>query len=376
MHGRRFYVLFISGIAFGCSSKAAPAVEHPADGAGGSGTNGGPTDGGQVDGDPNGGCIPTNGWAPAVPRTSDGKLIDFYPALVNPWVGDWQGQGGYVAQVFAAAGGGYQANLLRAFDVPNDAPVAVLQGTASCDSIAWSGGGWTGTIAHGRFTAQNGAEAFDLELAPPTSTTLGALPPAGAIVLFDGKNLDAWAKKNATNWLLPDGPPQWKLVEGDAMEVVPGTDSLITKQVFGDYRLHVEFRTLGTPTNSGVFLAVRYESNINEGYGHFDGNAAAGFDNCTPAAAKLAVRASRPPLAWQTLDIAFRAPRFDANDVKTESARASVELNGVRIYDQMQLDPPTGAGARLGEASTGPVMLQEHGMELQFRNIWLVEPAP
>jgi len=163
-------------------------------------------------------------------------------------------------------------------------------------------------------------------------------------------------------------------VDGDAVEVVPGTDSLITKQACGDYHLHVECRTLGTPTNSGVFLSARYESNINEVYGHFDGNATAGFDNCTPT--PLAVRASRPPLAWQTLDIDFRSPRFGASNVKTESARATVDFNGVRIYDQMQLDPPTGAGAKLGEAPTGPVMLQEHGMELQFRNIWLLEAAP
>src|SRR5262249_39593538 len=161
------------------------------------------------------------------------------------------------------------------------------------------------------------------------------------------------------------------LVDGGAMEVVPGADSLITKQVFGDYRLHVEFRTLGTPTNSGVFLSARYESNINEVYGHFDGNATAGFDNCTPPAAKLAVRASRPPLAWQALDIDFRAPRFDPSGAKTESAHATVDFNAVRIYDGVQLDLPTGAGGRLGEAPTGPVMLQEHGMELQFRNIWL-----
>jgi hypothetical protein len=311
-----------------------------------------------------------------VPRTSDAKPITFYPAIDNPWLGDWQGQGGYVAQVFAAEGGGYRANLLHAFDVPSDVPVAVLEGTASCGSIAFAGGGWTGVVEKGRFTGHKDAESFDLALAPPASATLGQTPPAGAVVLFDGKNLDAWAKKNATNWLMQDGPAAWKLADGDAVEVVPGADSLITKQLFGDYRLHVEFRTLGSPTNSGVLLSARYESNINETYGRFDGNATAGFDNCTPAGAKLAVRASRPPLAWQTLDVDFRAPRFDTNGAKTERARATVDFNGVRIYDQIELDLPTGAAGRLGEAPTGPVMLQEHGMELQFRNIWLVEQAP
>src|SRR5437879_3963915 len=85
----------------------------------------------------------------------------------------------------------------------------------------------------------------DIKLSP----TLGAAPPAGAVILFDGKNLDAWAKKAGKDWLKEDGPAQWKLVENGAVEVVPGSDCIITHQKFGDCHLHVEFRTLGTPTN-------------------------------------------------------------------------------------------------------------------------------
>lgn len=76
---------------------------------------------------------------------------------------------------------------------------------------------------------------------------------------------------------------------------------------------------------------------------------------------------------WQTYDIGFRAPRFAASGTKTEKARATVLMNGVKIYDNQELDPPHLAAGRLGEAPTGPLMLQEHGMPVQFRNIWLVE---
>jgi Domain of Unknown Function (DUF1080) len=366
-NGHSFSTLLLASacVAVGCGSSHGDPAGAMAGSAGGAGTGGGSS-----------GPIPASGWGAGIPLMSDGKPITFYPALDVPILGNWEGQEGLVAQVSAVIGGGYQANLLHAFSVANDMPFAVLQGTASDDTVTFIGAGWSGTIAQGHFTTNNGNESFDLTHATDSSTTLGAAPPAGATVLFDGTSLDAWSKKNAANWLVADGPAQWTLVEGDAVEVVPGTDSIITNEEYGDYRLHVEFRTMGNPTNSGVFLMARYESNINEVYGRYDGNATAGFDNCTPSAAKLEVRASLPPLAWQTLDIDFRAPRFDVNNAKTESAHATVELNGVRIYDQMLLDLPTGAAGRFGEKATGPIMLQEHGMPVQFRNVWLVPTGP
>jgi hypothetical protein len=208
------------------------------------------------------------------------------------------------------------------------------------------------------------------EIAP--SPTLGAKSPAGAVILFDGTNLNAWAKKAGKDWLKEDGPAKWKIVDGGGMEVVPGTDCIITHQKFGDCHLHLEFRTLGTPTNSGVFFQDRYELNINETYGRTDGTPNGGFDNCTDKVLPGA-RASLPPLAWQTFDVDFKAPRFDASGKKTENARATVLFNGIKTYDNQELGAPHGAAGRLGEAPTGPLMLQEHGMPVQFRNIWLVE---
>jgi hypothetical protein len=208
---------------------------------------------------------------------------------------------------------------------------------------------------------------FTLRAADPPATSPAA-PSAGAVVLFDGKNLDAWAKKAGKDWLKEDGPAKWKLVEGDAVEVVPGSDCLITKQKFGDCKLHLEFKTLGVETNSGVYLQTRYEVNVSEKGGSPPGT----LDNCTDKSKRPTVDPSKRANEWQTLDVDFKAPRFDSAGKKSANARATVLLNGVKLYDDQELDPPRGAAGRLGEAPTGPLMLQEHGSPLQFRNIWVI----
>ncbi len=297
----------------------------------------------------------------------------FKPTVPDPAMGDWQGTPGYVAQVLPTDGGKYEVHVFHAFDVPNDKPLATLTGEKSGGAIALQGGGWTGTIAGAHLRASKGSENFDLQHVTRTPPTLGAKPPAGAVVLFDGKSLDAWADKKGKEWLVEGGPAPWKVVDGGILEVVPGTGGgIISHQRFGDCHVHVEFRTLGYPSNSGVFLETRYEANINETYGKLDGTPNAGFDNCTPAGDTPKIRATRPPLEWQTFDIDFTAPRFDAQGKKTADATATVLFNGVKIYDAQKLGPVKGAAGRLGEAPTGPLMLQEHGMPVQFRNIWVV----
>lgn len=247
----------------------------------------------------------------------------FYWATPDPLRGDWQGEGGYVAQVIRAEdrilwandslpkqdeAGKYQANIFRQFDLPNDKPVVVLQGTLSDNAVAISGDGWEGSIRNGRFTAHKGDQAFDLQHVTRTPPTLGAKPRAGALVLFDGKNMDGWAKKQDKDWLKEDGP-----------------------------------------TNSGVYIQGRYEANINEMYCRLD---------CRE---------------WQTMDIDFQAPRFNAAGKRTAAPRATLLFNGTRLYNDRELGRVTLNAARVGEAPTGPIQLQEHGMPVQFRNIWVVE---
>jgi 3-keto-disaccharide hydrolase len=312
----------------------------------------------------------------------------FYWAPADPLRGDWQGDGGYVAQIVRADdrllsiqdqlptqedANKYQANIFRKFDVANDKPVAILHGEASGGGVDFTGDGWSGSITAGHFKATKSGESFDLQHIARTPPSLGAKPPAKATVLFDGTNMNSWAKMKEKDWLTEDGPSLWHLVPGAAMEVVPRTGSLISRKSFGDAKIHVEFRNLGGPTNSGVYIQDRYEANINEMYGRLDGNPCAGFDNCTPAEAKPAIRCSRPPLEWQTLDIDFHAPRFDAAGKRTAAARVTMLFNGTAIYSDRELGPITLNAARLGEGPTGPIQLQEHGMPVQFRNIWVLE---
>jgi hypothetical protein len=303
------------------------------------------------------------------------ELIDSrYRAFASDrLVGDWQGQG-YVAQLSViepAAPDVYQLNVFRAFDVADDKPVAVLKGKRDGAGVAFQAGGWTGKVSGGKLVLSKGDEKSELEHVTRTPRTIGAKAPAGAVVLFDGKNMDAFANKKGKEWLVADGPAPWRVVDGN-LEVVPGTGGgIITQRQFGDCRVHAEFRTLGAPTNGGIYLQTRYEVNINETYGKLEGTPNGGLDNCTDV--KPRVRASRPPLEWQTLDIDFTAPRFDAAGKKTANATATVLLNGVKLYDQQELNQPKGAAGRLGEAPQGPLMLQEHGMPMQFRNIWVLE---
>src|ERR1700687_1152166 len=172
-----------------------------------------------------------------------GKKVElphpFYWAAPDALRGDWQGEG-YVAQVIPAQdkilsvadqipqqsdGGLYQANIFHKFEVANEKPLAILQGELSGNTVTFTGDGWTGTIAGAHFKATNGSESFDLQHITRTPTSLGAKPPPGAIVLFDGTNMDAWSKMKEKDWLTEDGPFRWHLVPGGAMEVVPRAGS-------------------------------------------------------------------------------------------------------------------------------------------------------
>jgi hypothetical protein len=86
------------------------------------------------------------------------------------------------------------------------------------------------------------------------------------------------------------------------------------------------------------------------------------------------VNASRPPGEWQAYDIFFRAPRFDAGGRVTSPARMTVVHNGILVQDNATLLGPTSHRRRdpyVAHPARLPVMLQDHGELVRFRNIWI-----
>lgn len=195
--------------------------------------------------------------------------------------------------------------------------------------------------------------------------------PGGRIDLFSGGSA-------STAWQHTDGRSvEWPHTAEKSIEVCCG--DIRTKQAFGDFKLHAEFRVPKLPDdvtgqdrgNSGIYLQERYEVQILDSFGveKLAANEAASIYN--KKAADL--NASTAPETWQTYDIVFRAARFDADGKKTADARITVVWNGKKVHDDVAVDGPTGAGDA-ESAATGAIKLQDHGNKVRFRNIW-IEPV-
>jgi len=215
---------------------------------------------------------------------------------------------------------------------------------------------------------------------PGPASATPATPPADAIVLFDGKDLSKWRSDK------DNGAAKWKIADG-YMEVVAGTGGIHTEQGFGDAQVHVEWMSPNPPVgkggqdrgNSGVFLMGKYEVQVLDTYGttnktYADGQAGALYGQYPPL-----VNASRAPGQWNTYDIVFRAPRFDADGKVTRSARVTVLHNGILVQDNRELTGPTAHKARppyAAHAEKLPLGLQDHSHPVRFRNIWVRELPP
>ena len=308
---------------------------------------------------------------------------------VDPVMGDWQGtitsndgtKSPLVAKVIALGNGKYQADFYTEFDT-RKAPMVVLDGklegakagfTGCSKQGKYNGTKWQGQIEDGRFSGsfhERKSGDFVIEKVFRFSPTIGAKPPASAVVLFEGNSFDGW--RQAIN----AGPVKWKLIN-DAMEVEPGTDSIITEKEFADFKLHLEFRTPFMPEargqargNSGVYLQGRYEVQILDSYG-LEGtdHECGGFYGI----AQPKVNMCSPPMQWQSYDITFFAPRFDSTGKKIQNARMTVIHNGVKIHDNLDLPGPTPVPLypKENQGQSGGIYLQNHGNPVQYRNIWL-----
>lgn len=192
------------------------------------------------------------------------------------------------------------------------------------------------------------------------SPTLKAKPPSGAVVLFDGTSADAWENAKMESGLL------W-------------ANASTTKQRFGSYTLHLEFRTPYKPHargqkrgNSGVYHSGRWETQILDSFG-LDGrdNECGGLYSI----AKPKLNMCLPPLTWQTYDVEFTAAKFDTSGQRTAWPRITVRLNGVVIHENVELAKDFTTSAPLSTPLTspeGPIHLQQHDNPVVFRNLWLI----
>lgn len=215
-------------------------------------------------------------------------------------------------------------------------------------------------------------------------STLELAPPAGAVVLFDGSNFDAW-KPFSWQWINPNDDQQeiqWKLVDGKVMEIAFEFEGkrrkqfLCTKEKFGDYRLHLEFQLPEEGSgNSGIFFGPLYELQILNSAG----KESAGLGDCG-AIYQIRVpdvNAALGPGVWQTVDLEFQAASIGANGFMTEkgAARVTVRLNGKLIHDDVRLSLRRNKYAAYPEEPLSHIILQEHGSPVRFRNIWLVRTS-
>lgn len=194
-----------------------------------------------------------------------------------------------------------------------------------------------------------------------------------AIVLFNGKDLSQWQAVNG-------GAPTWKVKDG-YMQVNPSTGNIQTKKGFGDCQLHIEWRTPDTVKgdgqgrgNSGIFFMGRYELQVLDSYHnrtYSNGQAGSIYKQYMPA-----VNVCRPPGEWQTYDVIFTAPRFNSDSTVKSPARITVFQNGVLIQNNVPLWGGTeyiGIPTYKMHSDKEPIILQDHGNPVCYRNIWIRE---
>ncbi|WP_437192457.1 3-keto-disaccharide hydrolase [Planctomicrobium sp. SH527] len=202
----------------------------------------------------------------------------------------------------------------------------------------------------------NGMLIGELKKVERVSPTMGAVPPPGAIVLFDGTENSGFTKPNIT--------PEGLLREGTQ-----------TAEPFGDFRLHAEFMLPFKPLgrgqdrgNSGFYLQGRYEVQVLDSFG------LEGIENECGSLYRTRrpdVNMALPPLSWQTYDIDFRPAKFDAAGKKISDMKITIWHNGVLIHNQAAIPNKTGGGTVEGPEPL-PTKLQDHQNPVLYRNIWII----
>lgn len=289
----------------------------------------------------------------------------FGPEYLEPEQGgrDYRLQGEYVnesygAQVLARGHGRFLA-VLHEGGLPGAGAKPGLSVTATGrddgDAVPFTGD-FDGTLKDGTLRVQTArGESAVLRRIERESPTLGAAPPAGAVVLFGTEGVAAFAEAKLD--------PRGFLAAGAR-----------TRDRFGSFTLHLEFRTPFMPDargqfrgNSGVYLQDRYEIQVLDSFG-----LAGADDECGALYAQKPpdVNLAFPPLRWQTYDVVFEAARFDGAGRRVKPAVVTLRHNGVLVHDRIALAGPMDGGDEEGP-EPGPLLFQDLWIPVAYRNVWI-----
>jgi hypothetical protein len=321
------------------------------------------------------------------------------------WLGTWEGKDGMggknVAQIYGLGSGEYQA-VFTAYDSGEQDKgefTFAIRGAATTEqkvifeqNIDLGPLGvfaFRAEVADGKLagTYSNGKEfegTLELKRIQERPDAVGMKPLPGAIVLFDGQDLDHWT-------VTGNEPADWKVVDGvivapTAHRPLPSKSGhLASRETFRHAQIHVEFRVPYLPEKrgqhrgqSGVFLLGRYELQIVDSFGFPRLKDAQGFFADTDALGAIYGRnapaelPALPPGEWQAFDITLVPETLDASGSVTQPARVTVQLNGTTIHDQVELTKPTPGAPLLSDADPPGLILQNAGQPVAFRNIWYV----
>jgi hypothetical protein len=221
---------------------------------------------------------------------------------------------------------------------------------------------------------------------PPVVTpgpVVSPTPPSDAIVLLGPKT-------GLKEWASMDGKAAgWTANKDGSVTVNKKAGDIKTRRNFTDYQLHLEWRVPAGITgegqgrgNSGLFLAATegnaggYELQIVDSYKnktYVNGQAASMYKQSPPL-----VNAMRPPGQWQTYDVVWHAPTFNADGSLKTAARVTAFHNGLLVQDNYALkgDTPYIGAPKYTPHGPAPIKLQAHGdpsPPISFRNIWVRE---
>jgi hypothetical protein len=222
---------------------------------------------------------------------------------------------------------------------------------------------------------------------PPVVTpgaTVGA-PPSDAVILFDGKNTEAWVR-------VSDGAPADWIVANGILTVNKQSGNIQTRQTFTNYQLHLEYRIPANITgedqargNSGLFLASTgkgdegYELQILDNYNnktYTNGQVGSIYKQSIPLA-----NPCRKPGEWQSYDVVWTAPVFHVDGSLASPAKVTAFLNGVLVQNNFEVKGLTRYRGKPYYKAHGPspIKLQAHGDKsepISFRNIWVRPLSP